>query len=529
MNDKPKYLELSVTELSLCLSNFRFLNPVKNEQEAILEMLRLKKVGPTKIKNLITDLVERKIIFEDFIVLEEDGKYIVYDGNRRLTAIKLFLEENLSLIKEEFKNLYNYITNLKKDNIDLSNMIVSAKLYDNKDIMLEHIKKIHSGEQGGVGQISWGNLEKGNFNKLYANNKPTFSNKLLPKLKSNPKYKSLYNKIVDNQIATTIDRIFGFYGIKSRIFGLKRGEDISIENEENLKKICEMIDYFINKNGSVSDVYLKDDAESFFKTIKPVSHNKNNIQQLSFDDISDIKKKSSQFSIRKNNVYKETSEKDNPVTQNTFNEINNSLKSDSKTNITNNTKIEQKMEKPDNNNKVNRIPNPESTKYLTSAYKLKNQYKENPRINKIKRELGSLEYKEFTISAMFLIRALLETYTHEYIDYFANLPNHNQLKMKNIAKDRTKRNKSLQEYLYSDIYNHLKNVLEKYPETYELINTTLSNNNNTALTQIINHHIHSGINFPDEKEVLNAWSKAFIIINTLDEVLYDYKTSGQTI
>jgi hypothetical protein len=524
MSEKPSYIEIVASELNLCLTNFRFLNSVHNEQEAILEMLRLKKVGPAKIKNLITDIIENNLIFEDFIVFQEEGKYIVYDGNRRLSAIKLFLEENLNMIQNEFNNLYNFIKDLKNKNIDLSKMVVTAKLYNDKKLMLNHIKLIHSGEQDGIGQISWGNIEKGNFNKLQSNNKPTFTNRLLSKLHSSPNHKALHQKILEKQISTTVDRIFGFYVIKSRIFGLKRGEDISLKDNLNIDKICEMIEYFIENNGTVSDVYLKDNADNFFKTIQPinqVSNNHNTVEQLSFEELPDLKVKTN---TTNNNDFDESK-----ITiigsKNSNKDLNDEKKIilSNKNNSNNEDPEELPNEQPKN---ITRLTKPETNKYLTSAYKINNKYKENPRINTIKRELNNLEYKSFTVSAMFLIRALLEAYTHAYIDFFANLPYDSRLKMKNIAKDRSKRNKSLQDLLFTDIYNHLKNVLDKYPETYELINATLSNNNNTALTQIINYHIHSGIDFPDKGEVLNAWSKAHSIINTLDEILYDYKISG---
>ncbi|WAA10301.1 hypothetical protein [Fervidibacillus albus] len=531
MSKKPAHFEIKAKELNLWLSNFRFRNPVNSEQDAILEMLRLKSVGPDKIKKLIADIVEQNIIYDDFIVFKENEKYIVYDGNRRLVAIKLFMDKNLNMIKSEFNNLYKYIKELKSNKIDLNEMDVTVKLYNDKEAMLNHIEKIHSGEQGGIGRISWGTIEKENFRRFQMGDNLRLSYKLVLKLSSIPKYKALNEKISSKKISTTIDRIFGFAGIKSRIFGLNRGEEISLDDELNFKKVCEMIEYFIENNGTVKNVYYKEDAENFFKIIQPiqrVSNNQTPVEHQDKNNTSEVETKNKEKEKEKekstNNVdNRNTNSNDSNNTTNKDDQPNNNIPfQNSTTSDIINTQNEEQY-------KNTKFKSPETKKYLTSAYKVNYYYKDNPRINKIKKELNNLEYKSFTISAMFLIRALLESYTHTYIDYFANLPNDNPLRMKGVPKNRSKRNKSLQKLLYEDIYNHLKNELKDYEETYEMIHTTLSDNNNTALTQIINHHIHSSKNFPDKKEVLNAWSKAYIIINTLDEILFEYKSknSGQ--
>lgn len=279
--EKPIYKLINSDILQLSSSNPRFLKPVKNEKEAILEMLRLKKVGPKKIKNLITDIIETDIILEDFIVLNREKDYIVFDGNRRLTAIKLFKEENLMEIKSEFADLYAFIIEMKKIK-DISNMIVSAKIYSDEQSVINHVRKIHSGEQDGVGQIGWSSIEKANFDNQ---TKPTFRKLFLAKLSKEKNNQKLYDEIVNKNISTTIDRIFGFSSIKTRIFGLKRGEELSLENEKNFRKVCEMVEFFLSKNGSVSDVYLKDDATSFFSNITPVEQTVN--FQLALNEVED--------------------------------------------------------------------------------------------------------------------------------------------------------------------------------------------------------------------------------------------------
>jgi len=272
MYEKPKYQLVSVEKLELCLENFRFLNPVNSETEAILEMLNSSKVGPTKIKNLVKDIFDSKSVLEDFIVLNQNESFIVYDGNRRLTALKLFKEENLNAIKANYGNLHKYISEIKKQD-DISSWTVNVKVYTKKPDMLNHIKKLHSGEQEGIGQISWGRIEKENFKNQLSNSesRTTFSNELLEILLNKVEYKHLYDAIINNKIASTIDRIFGYSTIKSRIFKLKKGSQISLNNDENLKKVCEMIEFFILNNSTVQDVYFKETATDYFESISSIN------------------------------------------------------------------------------------------------------------------------------------------------------------------------------------------------------------------------------------------------------------------
>ncbi|AYC29997.1 hypothetical protein [Paenisporosarcina cavernae] len=264
--EKPKHRDMNTDILQLFNSNPRFPHEVTNEIDAILAMLKLKRVGPNKIKNLIIDIFESEVVLEDFIVLEKDGNYIVFDGNRRLTAIKLFKDENLEIIREIYKDLYSFIINLKNIK-DISTLIVSAKVYTDEESARNHVRKLHSGEQDGVGQIHWSSIEKDNFDDQ---GKITFKKLLLSKLKNDDSKKYLYDQIVKRSISTTIERFFGFSSIKTRIFRLKRGEEISLTDKIVYEKVCEMIEYFLLKNGTVTDVYLRENATSFFENINPI-------------------------------------------------------------------------------------------------------------------------------------------------------------------------------------------------------------------------------------------------------------------
>ncbi|MGE8207461.1 hypothetical protein ACQKP0_23530 [Heyndrickxia sp. NPDC080065] len=98
------------------------------------------------------------------------NEYIVYDGNRRLTALKLLLGNTSELIKVMYPKTYRFIENVK-NNIDVRTLILNAKVYSDSEAMANHVMKIHAGEQLGSEQISWDFKEKDTFEAQFFNKK----------------------------------------------------------------------------------------------------------------------------------------------------------------------------------------------------------------------------------------------------------------------------------------------------------------------------------------------------------------------
>lgn len=275
--ERPEIKEFYARDLLLSKTNPRFPKPVSTEEEAILTFFQLKKVGPKKIEALIQDIVESQGVLEDFIVLQEDEEYIVYDGNRRLTALKLFINDNADIIKESYPSTYQFICNVKKE-INISDYPLYAKVYSDSNSMANHVLKIHSGEQQGIGQITWESNEKDSFAAHFLNRPLSFGNLVYKKIEQSPDKKELFIKIQNKGYATTFDRIFNFADIRKRIFNLDRGEKVDLDNNIHFEKVCEMITYFVLSNANVTNVYLKDHANDFFSEISSiVKHGKDSL------------------------------------------------------------------------------------------------------------------------------------------------------------------------------------------------------------------------------------------------------------
>lgn len=275
-----KRLLLKISDLHLSLNNPRFTKPVQSEEEAILTFFKLKKVGPSKLENLLKDIYLNNTVFEDFIVLNENSRYTVYDGNRRLAVLKLFIDNNVEILKENYVSTYQLVEELK-NKADKSLSKVYARVYTDKKLMLQHIELKHGGEKDGVGQIAWTPTEKEVF-KLMNEHKvsSTIGSKIYKKIENDPNMKNLYEKINSAKgYTTTFTRFLSYTEIRRRIFHLNKGSHINLNIPSHYAKVCEMIEYFVDSGANVKNVYYHSDGIKFFENIEPIKIEDNSILQ----------------------------------------------------------------------------------------------------------------------------------------------------------------------------------------------------------------------------------------------------------
>jgi hypothetical protein len=111
------------------------------------------------MRNLSKDIVAKGQLFEPPLVFQDGKKFIVFDGNRRITCLKLldkpqraptielqeFFVDQRAKWKGDFLHTIECQTELDRDRID--------------DILFRR----HTGTQGGVGQTTWDDRMKSNF------------------------------------------------------------------------------------------------------------------------------------------------------------------------------------------------------------------------------------------------------------------------------------------------------------------------------------------------------------------------------
>lgn len=129
--------DINLNELEVSKINPRFIQIVMNEQMAIQEIIKLE---PVKMLNLVKNM-SKGVLPLPFYLVVQDNKYILMDGNRRLTAIKILKNPSLIPNIDKYKELREFcIANKSCILPDTMPCIIYDK-YD--DSLLNVLEKLH--------------------------------------------------------------------------------------------------------------------------------------------------------------------------------------------------------------------------------------------------------------------------------------------------------------------------------------------------------------------------------------------------
>lgn len=158
---------VSIEQLDLDVSNPRF-KPETNQTEAMRNLLSVEKDGE-KVLELASDICRVGGLdpAESLYVMESEtpGRYIVLDGNRRLTALRLLSQpttldrEELEIspaIRNRFKKLHAEFFGKWPQNVDV---VISP----NREAARHFIHLRHTGENAGAGRSAWSALQIARF------------------------------------------------------------------------------------------------------------------------------------------------------------------------------------------------------------------------------------------------------------------------------------------------------------------------------------------------------------------------------
>jgi hypothetical protein len=150
-----KFKLISIKNLVVNSENDRH-GVLESEENAINWLLRNK---TEKMRSLAKDIAISKKIYETPLVKDENkGKYTVYDGNRRVTCLKILsgLCDNYDLYDKEFyhklRNDYNCYDTLPAE--------ISCEVNSNQSEIDEIIQRRHAPKSSGEIRLNWEPYEK---------------------------------------------------------------------------------------------------------------------------------------------------------------------------------------------------------------------------------------------------------------------------------------------------------------------------------------------------------------------------------
>lgn len=114
-----------------------------------------------RMRNLTKDIVGEGEIYEPPLVHQDSGSYVVYDGNRRVTCLKL-LHAPQHAPSSDWQKFFQ--EQRKKWEGQLPNKI-ACQVENDRDRIDEILYRRHTGGQSGVGQTQWDAEAKSHFVK----------------------------------------------------------------------------------------------------------------------------------------------------------------------------------------------------------------------------------------------------------------------------------------------------------------------------------------------------------------------------
>ncbi|WP_398310834.1 hypothetical protein [Zoogloea sp.] len=112
--------------------------------------------------NLVRDIATEGLSIDHILISKNaDGKWVVRDGNRRVTALKLLLKPSLC---GSDKALASLITRIAESAPHPISTVVDCQTCDDEARILKYIASKHTGENAGVGQKGWTALMISLFN-----------------------------------------------------------------------------------------------------------------------------------------------------------------------------------------------------------------------------------------------------------------------------------------------------------------------------------------------------------------------------
>ncbi|RDJ27573.1 hypothetical protein DWF00_11580 [Bosea caraganae] len=149
------YRLLPLTSLVVNPANDRH-GELENETAAVAQLFASHELH---MRNLAKDLVAKGEVFEPPLVFPHADKFVVADGNRRTTCLKLLASPRRAPtveLQKFFLDLRNQWKGKFPDKIE-------CRVESDRDRVDEILFRRHTGVQGGVGQSDWNDRMKNNF------------------------------------------------------------------------------------------------------------------------------------------------------------------------------------------------------------------------------------------------------------------------------------------------------------------------------------------------------------------------------
>ena len=253
---------LKLTSLFVNTENYRF-EPLASQKEAIDRMVEDQ---GDKLYFLGLDIITNGLNPIDLIMVTptEDNRYIVLEGNRRVTALKLL--NNPTLIADKYSSLRKKFQKLLKDSSDaiLQLRSIDCAIFESPLEADIWIKRKHSGELNGIGTVTWNSQQKQRFEER-TEGKSSIPLQIISLLKS---YKNVPQDIKDalpKLNITNLQRLIADPYVREQIgVDINNGLLVSkIEISEVIKGFVKIISDILDPQFKVANIYNREKRKEY--------------------------------------------------------------------------------------------------------------------------------------------------------------------------------------------------------------------------------------------------------------------------
>jgi|WetSurMetagenome_2_1015567.scaffolds.fasta_scaffold21540_4 hypothetical protein len=267
---------ISISNLALSTDNPRF-EIVENQRSAIAKMISDQE---TKLIKLAKDIIDFGLNPSKYICVtpnpKEKGQYIVLEGNRRVTVLKVL--NNPNIIDQSQASFIKRIKKLSEAFNKNPISEVNCSIFPDTESALKWIELEHTGQNDGIGIVEWDAQQKARFDKRVKGTTPLALQaiELLERSEYTPKRTK---EELSNLTISNVERLLGDPDIRE-VLGIKLQDNklyTEIEENEVVKGLSKIANDFLFNDYTVYDIDKKKDRKSYIETFaKEEIPNKNN-------------------------------------------------------------------------------------------------------------------------------------------------------------------------------------------------------------------------------------------------------------
>ena len=283
---------IKLTSLFVNTENYRF-EPLSSQKEAIDKMVEDQ---GDKLYSLVDDIVTNGLSPVDLIIVtpnEDNNKYIVLEGNRRITSLKLL--NNPTLIDDKYISLRKKFQKLQKENPNAISELknIACAVFENPTEADIWIKRKHSGELNGIGTVTWNAQQKQRFEEK-TEGKSSIPLQIITLLKSQDNVSDTIKDSLSKLNITNLQRLMSDPYVREHLgLGINNGTLVSkVEVSEVVKGLIKVVTDILNPEFKVSEIYNREKRKQYidnFDTNQKPDLSNEASEQWSVQDIVDNK------------------------------------------------------------------------------------------------------------------------------------------------------------------------------------------------------------------------------------------------